>query len=155
MTCSPRIAAIVVALVAACAAPAGASAADKLVIRGAGFGHGVGMSQYGALGMAEQGWDHGRILALDTPASLKRSVGNGKGTTSTVRAWLTRLRAEARSVEPELDGGDGPLDDPTVEAALLEVVAAADRLGLNLDDVRRGVTLETVFFELTGRDLRE
>ncbi len=41
------------------------------------------------------------------------------------------------------------------EAALLEVVAAADRLGLNLDDVRRGVTLETVFFELTGRDLRE
>ena len=99
--------------------------------------------------------DHGRILALDTPASLKRSVGNGKGTTSTVRAWLTRLRAEARSVEPELDGGDGPLDDPTVEAALLEVVAAADRLGLNLDDVRRGVTLETVFFELTGRDLRE
>ena len=43
------------------AAPAGAAA--RLTIRGAGFGHGVGMSQYGALGYAQHGWRHDAILA--------------------------------------------------------------------------------------------
>ncbi len=37
-------------------------AASRLVVKGAGFGHGVGMSQYGAYGFAERGADHGRIL---------------------------------------------------------------------------------------------
>ncbi|HEY0344750.1 MAG TPA: SpoIID/LytB domain-containing protein [Solirubrobacteraceae bacterium] len=48
------------ALVCVTAAPA--QAASRLVVRGAGFGHGVGMSQYGAMGYAEQGADHATIL---------------------------------------------------------------------------------------------
>ena len=32
-------------------------------IRGGGFGHGIGMSQYGALGYAQHGWSYKRILA--------------------------------------------------------------------------------------------
>jgi stage II sporulation protein D len=39
-----------------------ATAATRLVIRGAGFGHGIGMSQYGAYGFAQQGRDHRAIL---------------------------------------------------------------------------------------------
>lgn len=42
------------------AAPA---AASTLVVEGAGDGHGVGMSQDGALGYAEHGWSDGEILA--------------------------------------------------------------------------------------------
>jgi stage II sporulation protein D len=42
-----------------CASPAGAS---QLVIDGAGDGHGVGMSQDGALGYAEHGWSYTAIL---------------------------------------------------------------------------------------------
>jgi stage II sporulation protein D len=42
--------------------PAAADAATVQVVRGAGFGHGIGMSQYGAYGMAQQGWSHARIL---------------------------------------------------------------------------------------------
>ncbi|HVF79234.1 MAG TPA: SpoIID/LytB domain-containing protein [Solirubrobacteraceae bacterium] len=42
------------------AAPA--QAASRLVVKGAGFGHGVGMSQYGAHGFALQGADHEAIL---------------------------------------------------------------------------------------------
>jgi len=34
----------------------------RLTIRGAGFGHGVGMSQYGALGLAQHGSTYDRIL---------------------------------------------------------------------------------------------
>jgi stage II sporulation protein D len=63
MTCLPRIATASAAATAAlCALAPAAGAADKLVITGAGFGHGVGMSQYGALGMAQQGWTHRQIL---------------------------------------------------------------------------------------------
>jgi len=40
-----------------------ASAASTMYIRGAGDGHGVGMSQYGAYGYALHGWDYQQILA--------------------------------------------------------------------------------------------
>ncbi|HEY8582511.1 MAG TPA: SpoIID/LytB domain-containing protein [Capillimicrobium sp.] len=50
------------AALASAAAPAAAGAASNLTIRGAGFGHGIGMSQYGAMGMAQKGFDHERIL---------------------------------------------------------------------------------------------
>jgi stage II sporulation protein D len=43
------------------AAPA--HAASRLVIRGAGFGHGIGMSQYGAFGLALQGVGYRAILS--------------------------------------------------------------------------------------------
>jgi stage II sporulation protein D len=45
--------------------PAAASAktTSTFTIRGAGFGHGVGMSQYGALGYAQHGWTAPDILA--------------------------------------------------------------------------------------------
>ena len=36
---------------------------DRVVIEGRGWGHGVGMGQYGARGRAEQGEDHAQILA--------------------------------------------------------------------------------------------
>lgn len=54
--------ATVLALAATAALPAAASAAPMQVVRGAGFGHGIGMSQYGAYGMAQKGWSHDRIL---------------------------------------------------------------------------------------------
>src|SRR4051794_23787724 len=40
-----------------------ADAAGRFTIRGAGFGHGVGMSQYGAYGYAMQGANYRQILA--------------------------------------------------------------------------------------------
>lgn len=98
--------------------------------------------------------DHGRILALDTPARLKRSVATGDGSAAT-KAWLTKVLDRARSEDNGLAGRHPALDEPGLEAALVELVAVADRLGIDLDEARRGVTLETVFFSLTGRDLRE
>ncbi|HEX4363231.1 MAG TPA: SpoIID/LytB domain-containing protein [Solirubrobacteraceae bacterium] len=56
------LAALALSVVSAAAAPS-ANAAEQLVIHGAGFGHGVGMSQYGAFGFAKAGANHGAILA--------------------------------------------------------------------------------------------
>jgi stage II sporulation protein D len=52
---------LVALLVLACAPSA--QAASRLVIRGAGFGHGIGMSQYGAYGLSLQGVNYQAILA--------------------------------------------------------------------------------------------
>ncbi len=50
------------ALLALLAAVASAHGASRVIVRGAGFGHGVGMSQYGAYGFAKHGHDHAFIL---------------------------------------------------------------------------------------------
>ena len=59
-----RVAACAIFLLAALAGPLAAPApADAAwVAKGRGFGHGAGMSQYGALGMAKQGRDYRQIL---------------------------------------------------------------------------------------------
>lgn len=47
---------------------------DQITIEGRGYGHGVGMCQFGALGMAEQGKDYRRILSHYYPGTrLKRT----------------------------------------------------------------------------------
>jgi stage II sporulation protein D len=56
------LAALLVAFATALASAAAAPAAD-LVIAGGGYGHGVGMSQEGALGYAEHGFSYQQILA--------------------------------------------------------------------------------------------
>ncbi|MEX2501506.1 MAG: hypothetical protein WD336_03945, partial [Trueperaceae bacterium] len=43
------------------------SVTGPLTVRGDGWGHGVGMSQYGARALAQQGYDYGRILAFYYP----------------------------------------------------------------------------------------
>jgi len=111
--------------------------------------------------------DHGRILALDTPATLKHSFGatNGNGN---AKLWLARLRAMERNGEwrpsngssaPNGNGGRprrrGRRRSPSVDSALVKVLNSADRHGFSLDDIRGEVTLETVFINLTGRELRE
>ena len=76
----------------ALAAPAGADAASRLVIKGGGFGHGVGMSQYGALGFAQKGTGYREILGhyysgtklgrLDSTPTVRVLLQANKGTVS-------------------------------------------------------------------------
>ncbi|MBI5105074.1 MAG: SpoIID/LytB domain-containing protein [Solirubrobacterales bacterium] len=57
---APAITAVLLATLAA--APA-ADAASRLVIKGRGYGHGIGMSQYGAYGYAQHGFGYRDILS--------------------------------------------------------------------------------------------
>jgi stage II sporulation protein D len=52
---------LVATLLTLVAAPA-AAAEPVLVVKGRGWGHGVGLSQWGARGLAERGWPYERIL---------------------------------------------------------------------------------------------
>src|SRR3954469_433165 len=69
------------------AAPAAAQPKTTFTIRGAGFGHGVGMSQYGALGYAQHGWTAPQILA-------HYYAGTSLGTTDPVRRLRIQLVAK-------------------------------------------------------------
>ena len=105
--------------------------------------------------------DHGRILALDTPTELKRSVG--ADTIVTVKTGgdpgplaehladvvdgVSRTRLVEGGVELHVTG---------VDRVVPRVVNAAEGGGFDLVDLAvTEPTLETVFINLTGKELRE
>jgi ABC-2 type transport system ATP-binding protein len=110
--------------------------------------------------------DHGRLLALDTPAGLKRSVR--AGTVVTVTADGTSPAELAAALAASVPGAREarPLGDtvmltvgdsqPVLPAVLPAVLAAADTCHARLREVHVDPpTLETVFIQLTGKELRE
>jgi stage II sporulation protein D len=65
---------LVLCALALLAAPASASAGTVFLVDGRGWGHGVGMSQYGARGYAQAGWRYQRILAHYYPGTKLQLV---------------------------------------------------------------------------------
>jgi len=104
--------------------------------------------------------DHGRALAIDTPAELKRRHGAETLITLTMEGDPARLadRAErldgVRSVER--DGQVVRVHAERSEGVLVQLVQAAGELGLAVRDASSlPPSLETVFLNLTGREYRE
>jgi len=58
-----------------CATAGTARAGTALIVTGHGWGHGVGMSQWGAYGYALHGWKYGRILAHYYPGTKMGHFG--------------------------------------------------------------------------------
>jgi ABC-2 type transport system ATP-binding protein len=105
--------------------------------------------------------DRGRLLALGPPAELKRSTG--ADTVVTVSA-TGDLDALAKVLEAEVPGAQHATRvDSTVlvevratQGVLPVVFTVAERHGFDVSDLSvTEPTLETVFINLTGKDLRE
>ena len=102
--------------------------------------------------------DHGKVLVCDTPEALKRSVG----AETMVKVHLDGDVAEAATALEKLDGvarverGDGNVTLYTrgADGLLPRVVTVAQPYGLR-DLSATEPTLETVFINLTGRELRD
>jgi ABC-2 type transport system ATP-binding protein len=105
--------------------------------------------------------DRGRILALDTPARLKETVGADTMVTVTAEgdldALAARLRQEVAGVDSAVTRkGTVQLAVRGADRLLLRVIDCAENAGFVVRDVQ--VTepdLETVFINLTGKELRE
>ena len=83
-----------------------ASAATRLVIRGAGFGHGVGMSQYGAYGYAKHGVGYEAILAHYYTGTQLGTLTSNPDVTVLLRSSPTASFTGARRIgDRELDPG--------------------------------------------------
>ncbi|MHB1087427.1 MAG: ATP-binding cassette domain-containing protein [Acidimicrobiales bacterium] len=105
--------------------------------------------------------DHGKILALDTPEGLKRSVG--ADTIVTVRstgdmsALASVLTEKVQGVRKSriIDRGV-ELHVSSAERVLARVVEAAEAGGFHVADLSLAEpSLETVFINLTGKELRD
>jgi ABC-2 type transport system ATP-binding protein len=105
--------------------------------------------------------DHGKILALDTPAMLKRSVGAEAIVTLKAAGdleLLARALSEAIAEITQTRSIDGGIELHVKEAERLvpRVVGAADQAGFQLADLSVAEpSLETVFISLTGKELRD
>ncbi len=105
--------------------------------------------------------DHGKILALGTPEELKR-VGRGRHDRDgerrrRPRRLAGRLRDDVAGAEAAttLDGSV-QLAVRGTDRVLLRVIAAADDAGFAVRDVQVAPpSLETVFINLTGKELRD
>jgi len=106
--------------------------------------------------------DHGKILALDTPAALKQSTG--ADTIVTVRTATGDLQKLAGLLTADVEGVtrtravDGKLElhMQAGDRLVPRVVLAAERGGFELMDISIAEpTLETVFIHLTGKELRD
>ena len=106
--------------------------------------------------------DHGRILALDTPAELKRvgrrrhrscgctADGDLDALAATSQRRSTARTARRSSTAPCASHVRG------ARASLPRVIDAAEPAGFDVTDLSvTEPTLETVFINLTGKDLRE
>jgi ABC-2 type transport system ATP-binding protein len=105
--------------------------------------------------------DHGRILALDTPAALKQSIGADTVVTIKAAGDLARL---AELISADVEGvtrtrqADGALQLHVQGSDRLipRIVLVAEKAGYDLADLSVAEpTLETVFINLTGKELRE
>jgi ABC-2 type transport system ATP-binding protein len=108
--------------------------------------------------------DRGRVLALDAPAALKRSLGGEVEMRVGVRGDADGFAEELRDRLGELVTGPPSATAKGVRIRLREssrravaaAVAAASERAVALTDLAVAEpTLETVFLNLTGRELRE
>lgn len=105
--------------------------------------------------------DHGRILAVDTPQNLKESVGADSIVTVSAMGDLDAL---ARLLQDKIEGAiKSQRLDNTIQihfkgtaGVLPKVVTVAEQGGFNVTDLSVAEpTLETVFINLTGKELRD
>src|SRR3954454_20173909 len=112
-------------------APASAAAKTTFTIRGAGFGHGVGMSQYGAMGYASHGWTAAAILG-------HYYTGTSLGTTDPNRRLRIQLVSDTGSarISGARQAGSRTLDPATTYTlrrrglTQVELAARGKRLAL-------------------------
>jgi ABC-2 type transport system ATP-binding protein len=106
--------------------------------------------------------DHGKILALDTPAALKKSVGAdtiatvkaGGGELGTLAERLSSAIGEV-STTRVIEGGV-ELHVKEAERLVPRLVNAAEEAGFVVADLSVAEpSLETVFIKLTGKELRD
>jgi SpoIID/LytB domain protein len=117
-----RISSALLACALAGALASAASASQTLQITGAGFGHGVGMSQEGALGYAQHGYGYAAILAHYYTGTALGSVS-----ASTTVRMLIDGKVRKLPLETYVEGVVGAEMPGSWPLAALEAQAVASR----------------------------
>ena len=160
-----RVLATVLVVLAALLSGAVAQAADTFRFHGSGYGHGIGMSQWGAYGLATKGWSHQRILthfysgtrvvrSSTLPKKLRVGLVGGRSTihlgarNGPVRLWLD---GPGDTFVAKIPSGD----TWTVSAApQLRKYAVRDETGTLVGGIRWGGPARPLFATFAGTGSR-
>jgi ABC-2 type transport system ATP-binding protein len=106
--------------------------------------------------------DHGKLLMLDTPSRLKKTVGEGDileiSFESGTEMQISAFASQASAVVPQLSIRDKTIvfRHNDIVQLLPEIKNLAGKSGLQTGEIRlRENSLEDVFIHLTGRNLRQ
>jgi len=106
--------------------------------------------------------DHGKLLLMDTPQNLKRTIGKGdvlelviaNGDEPSLEIFKTRILQNGMSVKINADSV--LIKHTAIIENLPSIKHIAEELGLNIAEIKlRENSLEDVFIHLTGRNLRQ
>lgn len=106
--------ALLVALLVLCGSVSRAYAADtQYTVKGGGYGHGIGLSQYGARGYAKKGWSYEKIVTyyyqgtkIVTKPTQKVKVNLDAGGGSRSQWWIKAGSSTALSIKLTSDTSD-------------------------------------------------
>lgn len=120
-------------------------AADSFTFYGSGFGHGLGMSQWGAYGLAQEGWTHKRVLthfysgtrvaqAGEPPKTLRIGLVQAK---TKIRLTADAGKVDLRTTDPKTGTlvGSIPNGDTWTVRVVNQKYRVFDANGDRVDDV--------------------
>jgi ABC-2 type transport system ATP-binding protein len=106
--------------------------------------------------------DHGKLLLLDTPLNLKRTVGEGdileieitNYTKESIERFISQIEQSGMTAID--NSGSIFIKHPAILENLPFIKNSAEGLGIVIDEIKlRQNSLEDVFIHLTGRNLRQ
>jgi ABC-2 type transport system ATP-binding protein len=104
--------------------------------------------------------DHGKIIALDTPANLIRNLNGGMIRLSIADGMIHRVKLEVEGLPSvtQVSQNDHQLDIQARDSqkTLIDILQITNRLDAQITALQvLDANLETVFLNLTGKNLRE
>lgn len=100
--------------------------------------------------------DEGRIVAQGTPDELKRGISDGQVMFIESSDMTDEAAAAVSALYPEVSRTNNGIEIRAEDVDLYEVIDILRPRGIGIDSARRKtVTLDDVFLELTGKQLRE
>lgn len=106
--------------------------------------------------------DHGRLLMVDTPHNLKKTIGEGDILEIAIEngngAAITQFTGQLEKISPNVKGTANAvlIKHANILGQLGAIKTLAETNGLTISEFKlRENTLEDVFIHLTGRTLRQ
>jgi ABC-2 type transport system ATP-binding protein len=106
--------------------------------------------------------DHGKLLLLDTPQNLKKTIGEGDILELVIAnvddKRINQFSDQIQKLKMDIKTGGNSIliKHPDIIQQLATIKDIAEKIGLNIAEIKlRENTLEDVFIHLTGRNLRE
>jgi ABC-2 type transport system ATP-binding protein len=100
--------------------------------------------------------DTGRVVALGTPDELKGSISDAEVMVVEASGWTEEAVEALRRIYPDVRTIDGGVEIAAGDINVYDVGDCLRPFGVEIrSTARKRVTLDDVFFELTGKELRE